>query len=67
MTTHNYSQTAAFIWSVADLLRGDSKWAQFGRVILPFTLLHRLECMLSDHKEAVVEKYAAIKEGSLPE
>lgn len=67
MTTHNYSQTAAFIWSVADLLRGDFKQSQYGRIILPFTLLRRLECVLSDHKEVVVEKYAAIKDVSLPE
>ena len=67
MTTHNYSQTAAFIWSVADLLRGDFKQSQYGRIILPFTLLRRLECVLDDHKEAVVEKYAAIKDGSMTE
>ena len=67
MTTHNYSQTAAFIWSVADLLRGDFKQSQYGRIILPFPLLRRLECVLSDHKEAVVEKYAAIKDGSMTE
>jgi type I restriction enzyme M protein len=40
------AQTAAFIWSVADLLRGDFKQSRYGRVILPFTLLRRLECVL---------------------
>ena len=39
----NFSATAAFIWSVADLLRGDFKQSQYGRIILPFTLLRRLE------------------------
>jgi len=34
--TINFSQTAAFIWSVADLLRGDFKQSQYGRIILPF-------------------------------
>lgn len=34
MTNTNFSQTAAFIWSVADLLRGDFKQSQYGRVIL---------------------------------
>ncbi len=34
MTT-NFSQTAAYIWSLADLLRGDFKQSQYGRVILP--------------------------------
>ena len=54
MTTHNYSQTAAFIWSVADLLRGDFKQSQYGRIILPFTLLRRLECVLEETKGNVI-------------
>jgi type I restriction enzyme M protein len=33
------TNTAAFIWSVADLLRGDYKQSDYGKVILPFTLL----------------------------
>lgn len=56
MTNTNFSQTAAFIWSVADLLRGDFKQSQYGRVILPFTLLRRLECVLAETKDAVVIK-----------
>ncbi|WP_299692592.1 class I SAM-dependent DNA methyltransferase [uncultured Vibrio sp.] len=54
MTNNNFSQTAAFIWSVADLLRGDFKQSQYGRVILPFTLLRRLECVLEESKDAVI-------------
>ena len=54
-TTH--SQTAAFIWSVADLLRGDFKQSQYGRIILPFTLLRRLECVLEPNKAAVLEAH----------
>jgi len=50
----NFSATAAFIWSVADLLRGDFKQSQYGRIILPFTILRRLECVLEDTKEAVL-------------
>ena len=50
----NHSQTAAFIWSVADLLRGDFKQSQYGRVILPFTLLRRLECVLEPTKAKVL-------------
>ncbi len=67
MTTHNFSQTAAFIWSVADLLRGDFKQSQYGRVILPFTLLRRLECVLADNKAAVVAERARIEEMQLTE
>lgn len=50
----NHSQTAAFIWSVVDLLRGDFKQSQYGRVILPFTLLRRLECVLESTKAQVL-------------
>ncbi|MCB0156454.1 MAG: SAM-dependent DNA methyltransferase, partial [Anaerolineae bacterium] len=53
MTT-NFSQTAAFIWSLADLLRGDFKQSQYGRVILPFTILRRLECVLEGSKDKVL-------------
>ena len=54
MPNSNFTQTAAFIWSVADLLRGDFKQSQYGRVILPFTLLRRLECVLEESKDVVV-------------
>lgn len=67
MTNTNFTQTAAFIWSVADLLRGDFKQSQYGRVILPFTLLRRLECVLADTKEAVVAKAEELKKSPLPE
>ena len=51
----NFTATANFIWAVADLLRGDFKQSQYGRVILPFTLLRRLECVLEPTKGAVLE------------
>ncbi|WP_165721344.1 MULTISPECIES: class I SAM-dependent DNA methyltransferase [unclassified Pseudoalteromonas] len=66
-TNNNFSQTAAFIWSVADLLRGDFKQSQYGRVILPFTLLRRLECVLAPSKDAVVAEFERIKTLNLPE
>ena len=65
--TKNFSQTAAFIWSVADLLRGDFKQSQYGRIILPFTLLRRLECVLADTKAAMVAESERIAEKGLPE
>jgi len=67
MTTKNFSQTAAFIWSVADLLRGDFKQSQYGRIILPFTLLRRLECVLEETKAAVVAENQRIADMGLPE
>lgn len=57
----SFSSVAAFIWSVADLLRGDYKQSDYGKVILPFTLLRRLECVLEGSKSAVLEEYAARK------
>nr|WP_275659582.1 class I SAM-dependent DNA methyltransferase [Shewanella insulae] len=58
---NNFSSTAAFLWSVADLLRGDFKQSQYGRIILPFTLLRRLECVLEATKPDVLAKYEAVK------
>ena len=60
MTT-NFSQIAAYIWSIADLLRGDFKQSQYGRIILPFTLLRRLECVLEATKPAVLEQVAKVE------
>ena len=67
MSNNNFSQVAAFIWSVADLLRGDFKQSQYGRVILPFTLLRRLECVLAQSKAAVVAEHERIQALNLPE
>jgi type I restriction enzyme M protein len=67
MSNNNFSQIAAFIWSVADLLRGDFKQSQYGRVILPFTLLRRLECVLAESKAAVVAEHERIQLLNLPE
>ena len=67
MSNNNFSQVAAFIWSVADLLRGDFKQSQYGRVILPFTLLRRLECVLAQSKVAVVAEHERIQVLNLPE
>lgn len=61
MTNNNFSSTAAFLWSVADLLRGDFKQSQYGRIILPFTLLRRLECVLEVSKDKVLAKYDTVK------
>ncbi|MFN3191267.1 MAG: N-6 DNA methylase [Aureliella sp.] len=45
---------SSFIWSVADLLRGDYKQSEYGKVILPFTVLRRLDCVLEPTKKAVL-------------
>ncbi len=64
-TTTNLS---SFIWSVADLLRGDYKPSEYGKVILPFTVLRRLDCVLDSTKTAVLaEKRAREQAGLNPE
>jgi type I restriction enzyme M protein len=52
---------AAFIWSVADLLRGDYKQSEYGRVILPLTVLRRLDCVLEPTKQQVLARAAQMK------
>ena len=52
---------SAFIWSVADLLRGDFKQSDYGKVILPFTVLRRRDCVLEPTKEAVLEQAQTLK------
>ena len=51
---------AAFIWSVADLLRGDYKQSEYGKVILPLTVLRRLDCVLEPTKQAVLDRAAQL-------
>ena len=52
--TQETNNLAADLWALADLLRGDFKQSQYGRVILPFALLRRLECVLESSKSAVL-------------
>jgi type I restriction enzyme M protein len=55
----NHQALSSFIWSVADLLRGDYKQSEYGRVILPFTVLRRLDCVLESTKAAVLVEFDA--------
>jgi type I restriction enzyme M protein len=58
---------ASYIWSLADLLRGDFKQSQYGRIILPFTLLRRLECVLDATKADVLAQADKVATMGLPE
>lgn len=62
---NNFSDKVQFIWSVADLLRGPYKPAQYGRVILPLTVLRRLDCVLAPTKDKVLAKAANMKGGKV--
>jgi type I restriction enzyme M protein len=64
----NQPSLSAFLWAVADLLRGDYKQSDYGKVILPFTVLRRLDCVLQATKPAVLAEYdAKQKAGVNPE
>ncbi len=61
MSSETIKNHASFIWSVADLLRGDYKQSEYGKVILPLTVLRRLDCVLEPTKEAVLERAKSLK------
>lgn len=57
----NVSEKAALIWTIADKLTGVYKPHEYGEVILPLTVIRRFDCILADTKDAVLEKYEAVK------
>jgi len=61
------SQTAnaALIWNVAELLRGDYKQSEYGKVVLPFTLLRRLDCVLAPTKDKVLAEFEKRKDSGI--
>ena len=63
----NFKEKADLIWRVADLLRGDYKQSDYGKVILPMTVLRRLDCVLATSKEKVLSylpKVESLKESA---
>ncbi|MCE2681282.1 MAG: type I restriction-modification system subunit M [Burkholderiales bacterium] len=56
-----HQNIGSFIWSVADLLRGNFKHYEFEKVILPFTVLRRLDCVMAPTKAAVLAEYESKK------
>lgn len=64
--TISFKESANFIWGIADLLRGDYKQSEYGRVILPLTVLRRLDCVLEPTKETVLS-YLPQTKGLSPE
>ena len=57
----NFKETANFIWSIADLLRGDYKQSDYGKVILPLVVLRRLDSVLDSSKAKVLKKLDEVK------
>jgi type I restriction enzyme M protein len=63
----NFKEKADLIWRVADLLRGDYKQSDYGKVILPMTVLRRLDCVLEQTKLKVLDylpKVDSLKESA---
>jgi type I restriction enzyme M protein len=63
----NFKEKADLIWRVADLLRGDYKQSDYGKVILPMTVLRRLDCVLEPNKQKVLDylpKVDSLKESA---
>jgi type I restriction enzyme M protein len=61
----NQQTLADFIWNVADTLRGPFRPSLYGRIILPFTVLRRLECVLHPTRDAVVAQHKALEGSSV--
>ena len=57
----NFKEKADLIWDIAGLLRGDYKRSDYGKVILPLTVLRRLDAVLAPTKEAVLEQLVKIE------
>src|SRR6266540_2194780 len=57
----NHSEIVSFLWGVADLIRDTFKRGKYQDVILPLTVLRRLDCVLSPTKEKVLAKQAELK------
>ena len=60
MSSTDIKSLGSFVWSIAELLRGDFKQSEYGKVILPFVILRRLDCILEETKPAVLEMAASL-------
>lgn len=57
----SFNDKVNFIWSVADLLRGDFRQSEYGKVILPLVVIRRLDCVLEPTKQKVVDRAAELE------
>jgi type I restriction enzyme M protein len=53
----------SFVWSIAEILRGDFKQSEYGKVVLPFVVLRRLDCILAETKDAVLQQEKTLSKG----
>lgn len=62
-TAQQAKTLANFVWQIAEILRGDFKQSEYGKVILPFVVLRRLDCILEPTKDALLAAYASLPKG----
>ena len=62
---NNFGEKVSFIWSVADLLRGPYRPNQYKDIMLPMTVLRRLDCVLEPTKDKVLQKAKSLKGGKV--
>jgi type I restriction enzyme M protein len=55
MSDQDIKSLSAFVWSIAETLRGDYRQSEYGKVILPFVVLRRLDCILESTKSDVLQ------------
>src|SRR4051812_35638175 len=63
MSTSKIRSLASLSWGVAELLRGDFKQSEYGKIILPFVVLRRLDCILEATKGKVLAAAEALPDG----
>ncbi|MGF1500314.1 MAG: type I restriction-modification system subunit M N-terminal domain-containing protein, partial [Paracoccaceae bacterium] len=63
MKNEKIQNKSGFIWSIAEIFRGDFKQSEYGKVILPFVVLRRLDCILEASKQAVLDAEKSLPEG----
>jgi type I restriction enzyme M protein len=63
IVSSNAQSLASFVWSIAEILRGDFKQSEYGKVILPFVVMRRLDCILEASKDAVLKAAKALPKG----
>ncbi len=64
---HLYKKQSDDIWEIANLLRGPYRPPQYRRVMIPLTVLRRLDCVLEESKQEVLKEYKKLKAQEKPE
>ena len=65
MASDRIQNHANLIWAIAELLRGDYKQSEYGRVILPFVVMRRLDQVLTDTKDVVLDRARRVEEAGI--